>query len=265
MDNYGYYPDDEEVQVKGFTIGKLFKYVGIAIVIAVWVILLLRIWLAEDTSFAKTYMWTEAAIEAYENDPKGFEIKSYELHSYEYLIENPDGSYESERITHNTITDDGYFQVSNMMYTPATKELQFTVRYTSASVEYLQTYYNLSEKPQGIPYHFMVYQGDVYFDDYTYTTDTRFVYTYCRLVFSGIDMEEFDYLSLGVFYENLADYDYPYSTLMIYDSYLDMKDYSVRKARPAELAQDIRVSENIPIKNLPIPGEDKDEDDKTGE
>lgn len=260
MDNYGYYPDDDEVKVKGFTIGKLFKYVGIAIVIAVWVLLIVRIWTAEDTKFSKSFMWTDASINAYKADPKGFVIKSYDLHSYDYLIENSDGTYDSERITRNNMTDDGYFQVTNLMYVPATKELQFTVRYTSKSVEYLETYYNLSSKPTGIPYHFMVYEGDKYFDDYTYTTDTRFVYTYCRVVFSNIDIEDFNIMSLGVFYENLADYDYPYSSLVIYDSYLDMKNYSVKKALPAELGDDIRVSENIPIKNLPL--ENKDDENE---
>jgi len=258
MENYGYYPDDEEVKAKGFSIGKLFKYVGVAIVIAVWVLLLLRIWLSEDTSFSKSYMWTQASIQAYKDDPENFEIKSYDLHSYNISIEKPDGTFESERFVRNNITEDGYFQITNMMYTPATKELQFTVRYTSSSVDYLKTYYNLAEKPDGIPYHFMVYEDDRYFDDYTYTTDTRFVYTYCRLVFRGIDINEFDFLYLGVFYENLADFDYPYSSLLIYDSYLDMKKYNVGKALPAELSDDIRVSENIPIKNLPKDDEDKE-------
>ena len=261
MENYGYYPDDEEVKVRGFTISKLFKYVGISIVIVVWVLMIFRIWVSGDTSFSKSFMWTDASIKAYKEDPDSFEIKSYDLHSYEYLIENPDGSYESERITHNDITDDGYFQVTNMMYVEATKELQFTIRYTSASVEYLKTYYKLSKVPEGIPYHFMVYEGDRCFDDYTYTTDTRFVYTYCRIVFSGIDMNEFDFLYLGVFYENLADFDYPYSSLLIYDSYLDMHKYSTKKALPAELDSDIRVSENIPIKNLPTPSAKEDDNE----
>lgn len=263
MDNYGYYPDDENENVKGFTIGKLFKYIGVAIVIAVWVLTLFRIWVAGDTNFSKSFMWTDKSIEAYKKDPDNFKIMSYDLHSYTLTVEKEDGSIESERIVRNNITDDGYFQVTNMMYAEATKELQFTVRYTTASVEYLKTYYNLSEKPSGIPYHFMLSEGDKYFDDYTYTTDTRFIYTYCRLVFSDIDIKDFDFLYLNVFYENLADFKYPYETMLIYDSYLDMKEYKVKKAPPAELAKDIRVSENIPVKNLPVPGEKDEGEDKT--
>lgn len=263
MENYGYYPDDENESVKGFTIGKLFKYIGIAIVVAVWVLMLFRIWMSGDTKFAKTFMWTDASIEAYKADPDNFKILSYELHSYNITIEKDDGTIESERFIRNNITEDGYFQVTNMMYVPAAKELQFTVRYTTSSVEYLKTYYNLSEKPKGVPYHFMLTSGDEYFDDYTYTTDTRFIYTYCRLVFSGIDIEDFDLIYMSVYYENMADYNYPYENMLIYDSYLDMKEYKVKKALPAKLSDDIRVSENIPIKNLPVPGEDDGEDETT--
>ena len=263
MDNYGYYPDDEDVQVKGFTVGKLFKYLGIAIMISFWVLLLFRIWTAGDTKFSKSFMWTDKSIEAYKADPENFKIMSYDMHSYTLTIEKDDGSFESQRVVRNDMTEDGYFQVTNMMYVPATKELQFTIRYTTGSVEYLKTYYNLAKKPDGIPFHFMVYEGDRYFDDYTYTTDTRFIYTYCRVVFDGIDIEDFDLLYLNVFYENLADFDYPYSTLLIYDSYLDMKEYKTKKALPAELSEDIRVSENIPIKNLPVPGENDKEEEKT--
>ena len=263
MENYGYYPDDEEEKVKGFTIGKLIKYIGIAIVVAVWVLMFFRIWVAGDTKFAKSFMWTDASIEAYKKDPENFKIMSYDLRSYTMSFEKEDGTYESERFVRNDITEDGYFQVNNMMYVEATKELQFTIRYTTASVEYLQTYYNLKEKPKGIPYHFMVYEGDICFDDYTYTTDTRFIYTYCRVVFSGIDIDDFDYLYLGVFYENMADFKYPYESMMIYDSYLDMDEYSVKKALPAKLEKDIRESENIPVKNLPVPGEKDEGEDKT--
>lgn len=263
MENYGYYPDDENESVRGFTIGKLFKYIGIAIVVAVWVIILFRIWAAGDTKFSKSFMWTDDAVRAYKEDPDNFKIMSYDLHSYTLTIENDDGTIDSEMIVRNNITDDGYFQVTHMMYVEATKELQFTVRYTTASVEYLKTYYKLAKKPSGIPYHFMVFEGDTYFDDYTYTTDTRFIYTYCRLVFSGIDMEDFDTLYLAVYYENMADFDYPYETMLIYDSHIDMETYRIKKALPAKISGDVRVSENIPIKNLPMPGEDDNKEDDT--
>ena len=124
MENYGYYPEDEESVKKGFTVGKLFKYIGLGIILAVWIIMLLRIWLAGDTSFSKSFMWTESSLSAYESDPDSFEILEYDLHSYTKNFENPDGSIESERFVRNNITDDGYFQVTNMMYVEATKELQ---------------------------------------------------------------------------------------------------------------------------------------------
>ncbi len=251
MENYGYYPDDEEVVEKGFSFGKLIKYIATAFVIAIWVIVLFRIWVSGETKFSKSFMWTPESIAAYNESPDDFKILQYELKSYTKHFENPDGSLSAQQFTRNNITDDGFFKVSQMMYVEATKELQFTVRYTTAAVEDLTDYYMLPEKPKGVPFHFVIYEKDTYFDEYEYSVDTRFIYTYCRVVYKGIDIENFDYLYLNVFYNGFADFQYPYSSLMIYDSYLSMEEYKIKKALPAELYEDFRQSLPVAIKNPP--------------
>ena len=98
MENYGYYPDDEEVVEKGFSFGKLIKYIATAFVIAIWVIVLFRIWVSGETKFSKSFMWTPESIAAYKESPDDFKILQYELKSYTKHFENPDGSLSAQQL-----------------------------------------------------------------------------------------------------------------------------------------------------------------------
>ncbi len=251
---YGYYPEEDSPKDGKFSVGKLLKTIGWVLLAALFAFIIFRIILAEtDVPMANDFIWTEKLVDAAENDPGNFEIVSYKLRSY--TLYAPDESNPSEvdpdsaeRIVRNQITDDGYFKVNNVLFEKSTGTFMFTLRFNTASVRELADYCQLSEVPKGNPYFFALESADgTFYTDYRLLSDTRFTYTYCRLVFEGIDPEACGALTLHVFYEDFVDLSYPFSSQIVYDKNIPFDPYKTGKAFPAKVNDKLEDCPNVKI------------------
>jgi hypothetical protein len=246
-----YYSDGSEKPKS--LVGRIGGWIGLAIIVLVMGLIFFRIYIQKVPSAAAQFIWTADTLAAYQEDADSLKIYTQELTSYNYPTgKDANGQMEYERITYNTITSDGTFQVSDLVYIPSTKELQITVRYNRLAISKVMEAYSLSEEPTGELFFFAI-EGiqdseNGYATDYSYFSYSRFTYEYRRLVFRNVDLTNSSLLYLNVYYrddvslENPLTFDastnYPVEiTLPIYDSYLGWEDYSQSKALPATLTE----------------------------
>ncbi len=207
--------------------------------ITVFVSLLLRIFIAGDTSFSKTFLWTEQSITAYNKNPDDFDV---------YYYKRPDN-----------ISQGGKFSASNVYFIPSISQFQLTVRYNDSTLDKLMTDYKLENKPTGEVFVFTLSDnlGNVY-TEYTYTADKKNMYNYRRVVFENIDMnatktveedgiaveKKFEELYINIYYKDDVLLSNPYSKMTIYDSNFyhepfDFSKYVPKDNKPSELKKRI--------------------------
>ncbi len=228
---YDYYPEEEK---KGgrFSAKRILTCVVVALIIVVYVLIIFRIIIKEDPKFAKSFVWTEAAVEAYESEGDSFKVMNQQIRSGTFTSTDENGKTVSERVTYNTISRDGYFQVNNFMYIEATKELIITFRYNDASIKALKEQYKDVEAE---PYFLALSTSDGYVTDYSYLSSSRFTYEYRRVVFSGVDLSNESYIDINIYrmQENI-DLSDPLTTLPVYDSRIPVEYYDISDALPAK-------------------------------
>lgn len=241
-----YYSDGE--QKPKSPVGKIFKWIGLALVVLVYGLILFRIFIKENPAGAGEFIWTEDTVAAYQADSAGFSVKSQKIQSYNKVVgEDENGVPVAERVTYNDITSDGCFMVSDMVYVPASKELQVTLRFNREALNKLKERYALSDNPTGDIFFFALEGvGEDYITDYSYTVTKRFTYEYRRLVFRNVDMSSADLVYLNIYYIEDVRLNSPLTfdpgkeyavqaSLPIYDSYLGWEDCNVEKFLPAEV------------------------------
>ncbi len=233
---YDYYHEEEMPKKNGrLSVKKLLKYFIIALIIVVYILMIFRIIIKEDPKSAKAFLWTDAAIAAYESQPDSFKVMNQQIVSFQYLDENSASGYSKQ--TYNTITDDGYFQVNNFMYIEATGELILTFRYNNASISWLKEKYGLNEI-NGEPYFLALSDSKGYITDYSYVSSSRFTYQYRRVVFSGVDLSQESTMDINIYRMqediNLAD---PIATLPVYDSRIPVSYLDIKDALPVKAAE----------------------------
>ncbi len=237
---YDYYPEEEEH--KKSLIGTIFKYAVLALVIFTYVLIMFRIFIKEDPKAVKEFVWTEQSLSAYNENSSTFKVQNQQIRSFTYEDE---ASGETVKVIYNTITEDGYFQVSNFMYVEATKELIVTFRYNNASLKWLENKYSLPGELQTEPYLLSLSVKDEMYTDYSYLEYDRFTYDYRQLVFKNIQLPESGTVNLNVYYMGEFDLNTPIASLTVYDSRIPVEYYSIKKALPAELTKGFKNSPYI--------------------
>lgn len=241
-----YYSDGEH-KPKG-PVGKIFKWLGLALVVLVYGLILFRIFIKENPSGAGEFIWTADTVAAYQTEGAGFTVKSQQIQSYNMVIgEDENGVPITERVIYNDITSDGCFKISDLIYVPSSGELQVTLRFNRQALNKLKELYALSENPTGEIFFFALEGvGGDYITDYSYTVTKRFTYEYRRLVFRNVDMSSADLVYLNIYYIEDVQLDNPLTfdsgkeyavkaSLPIYDSYLGWQDCNVEKLLPAKV------------------------------
>lgn len=114
------------------------------------------------------------------------------------------------------------FMANHQYYCPETGELQITVRYNSSTLERVQEDFKLSAIPENKPLDLFAFSVS---DNYGTTSpmlevevDQKFMYTYLKLTFTGIDFEVSDWLRVDIYYKgeeiNGAK---PYGSIVVYE------------------------------------------------
>jgi len=113
----------------------------------------------------------------------------------------------------------GAFRVTNMYYTPVASQVQVTFRYNHVALEELTKDYALPSVPSGEVYAFTLTDnlGNEY-KDYSFTSGTKSVYNYRRLLFDGIKFDNVTMLTLNIYFIDDVTYGSPYISMVIYDA-----------------------------------------------
>lgn len=243
---YDYYPEEyapRRKKKKG-PVRQILKWLVILLIAFVYCFLFFRIYITSDTKIAKTFVWTDATVAAYEKDTKAFEAftqdNSYVYYdpdteqTFQYAYDTFSGSDESR-------THDGQFHTSQFVYVPSSKEFQITLRYNREAISELLSTYGLEKAPVGELFCFALTDGTNYYTDYTFLTDDRFTYEYRRLSFSGIDLEKAAQMNLEIYFVGDVRKSAPYESMTVYLADIPMESYELKKALPAKVNDDLQT------------------------
>lgn len=237
---YEYYPEEYmsgHKKKKGL-VGKILKWMVIGLILFVYLFLMFRIFIKSDTKIAKTFVWTEDTVAAYESDPASFEAFTQD-NTYVYYDTDTETAIEYAYDTYSGSDEDntheGQFHTSQFVYVPSSKEFQITLRYNRDGVRELLNTYGLEKAPAGELFCFALTDGTNIYTDYTFLTDSRFTYQYRRLTFSGVDLEDVSQMWLQIYFIGDVSVSSPYESMTVYLSDIPMESYKVKKALPAEV------------------------------
>lgn len=154
---------DEPQKKKGFTFGKLIKWICLAFIIAVCAILFARCYMYNDSPIVKKVITDSKFTDAYNADKENFEVLQYGIKSSWVAIKE------------NRLIEFNY-----LYYVPKTEQLQFSVKYNL----------DLPGEDVGLPFKFKLTDSDGNeYTSYTYEFEKRYGYGYYRLCFDGIKLE----------------------------------------------------------------------------
>ncbi len=246
MDNsnmeYDYYPDEPEIK-KGFSVGKIFKWVGIVFVILVYLLIMFRIFISKDTSLAKKFVWTDENVAVY-NEKGGLSVYSHDLAGYTLRDEN--GTVIATA-SYKELSEDGLFKIGSIMYVQDTKEFIITVRYNDTCEELYSEKYSLDPK-KGELFVFMLTDGEKTYSDYTYISDERFVYHYRRLIFKNVDLSDVSKLTIKGYCVGMPDLEKPVLEMGAYDVNCRNKRVDIRDYKPAKVDTALKTPPYVKFK-----------------
>ena len=114
------------------------------------------------------------------------------------------------------------FMANHQYYCPETGELQIAVRYNSSTLEKLQEDFKLDALPENNPFALFDFTISDNYGNRAYLlemeTDQKFMYTYLKLTFTGIDFEVSDWLRVDICYKGEElNYAKPYGSIVVYE------------------------------------------------
>lgn len=156
---------NEEKPKKGFTIKKLFKFIGVSIIILIYAVLFARCMMTSDSKIVKEVLQDETFIQSYKENPDAFSVRQYAMKSAWVAIR-----------------DNRLLEFNYLYYVPLAKQMQFSVKFNTDLPEFDYT--------EEIPFKFKLVDTDGNeYTDYHYKYDEKFGYGFIRLCFDGIDLE----------------------------------------------------------------------------
>lgn len=243
---YEYYPEEYMggAKKKKSPIKRVLSWLIILLIAFVYLFLIFRIFIQSDTKIAKTFIWTDATVAAYEADKEDFEAFTqdntyvYYDPATEQTIQYAYDTYSGDDAEH---THEGQFHTSQFVYIPSSKEFQITLRYNEDGVRELLSTYGLEKAPAGELFCFALTDGTNYYTDYTFLTDDRFTYEYRRLTFSGIDLDKVAQMNLEIYFVGDVQKSAPYDSMTVYLKDIPMERYELKKALPAKVNEDLQT------------------------
>ncbi|MCQ2433385.1 MAG: hypothetical protein MJ175_12350 [Clostridia bacterium] len=183
------------------------KIVVLSISLAIYMFFFFRLCTMGDPDSMSHVLWNDVNKAAYRADPAAFEILEQEPVSY--------------------ITDDGRFWISNVIYLPAAKQLQYTIKYNNSTVKYLKADLEAAATKEGLSgeitipdepfdYSLLDENGNRYSPSEV-LADRKQNYNYRRLVFDGIEMTEESIFYADMYYAGAVNYTgAPYGSLLVW-------------------------------------------------
>ena len=161
MENY---PDIPETPKKGFTIGKLFKWLAIFLIAAVYAVLIARCTMYKDDKLVSKVLVNDTTHEAYLAAGDDFSVRQYGMNSAWVAVK------EGRLVEFN-----------KLYHIEAARQLQISVKYNKDIA---------TEKQDGsTPFTFyLTDENGTRYEDYFFEQANKFQYVYLRICFEGIDL-----------------------------------------------------------------------------
>lgn len=177
---------DNEEKKKPSLVKRLLRAAGIALILAVYLILMIRFFVSCDADIVDELLKTPAITAAYETyqangNSEAFEIQQYEVTDW----------YKSKDRAGDTEQRGGkLLSVSNLYYIPAAESLQITVKFNLDILENRETDYSAAQ----LPFSFVLEDesGNLYTHLSAVKYAERYSFGYIRLCFDGIRLEKDD-------------------------------------------------------------------------
>lgn len=208
--------------------GKWIKRIIKAIVIILCLLLVWRVWLAEDESLLGDLVPTAANAELYKADGS-------------ITVLTNDVAHE--------ISEGGYFSVYGVYYTPDTKELQVTVRYNDSTVDalgevsFLGYTVDTSGEPveavtgeaeaEGVRLHEGYPMGEILTPE-KYDSAEKLIYNYEKLIFRGVEIGEYTNMIISLCPSGSIDDEK--AVIVAHFAEQPMKEYKLSKGEKEALA-----------------------------
>ncbi len=161
MENY---PDIPETPKKGFTIGKLFKWLALFLIAAVYAILIARCTMYKDDKLVSKILVNDTTREAYLAAGDTFSVRQYGMNSAWVAVK------EGRLVEFN-----------KLYHLEAARQLQISVKYNKDIAT--------AGQDGSTPFTFyLTDENGTRYEDYFFEQANKFQYVYLRLCFEGIDL-----------------------------------------------------------------------------
>ncbi|MGI6202526.1 MAG: hypothetical protein ACOYID_03885 [Eubacteriales bacterium] len=207
---------DAEPKKKGFSIGKLFKWLLALLTFSIYLLLTLRACALDglkDTAKTRALLRNEKFVAAYSTSPESIKVEA--------------------GIDNSITTRDGRITVTNIRWIEPIDQFQLTVRYNNSLARVIMDDFSLKNEPVGEYLTFALRDdaGNLY-TAFEYITDSVFVYNFRRLVFDDVRLEDCNFLRLEVYYTGYVNYNSssaPINSITIYNKEQGLKPYNPKK------------------------------------
>ncbi len=157
---------NEEPPKKGFTIGKLIKWVFLLLIITVYVILAARCVQTSDHKIVKEVLVNDKFLEAYESAPEEFTVEKYGIEK-----------------SWADIREGRLLEFNNLYYVPMASQMQISVKF---NMDLAQCEYD-----EEIPFRFRLRdENGTEYTDYWYRFAEKMGYGYVRICFEDIRLKK---------------------------------------------------------------------------
>lgn len=226
--NYDPFEDDPRYKLY-YKIKKILRItvkslIGMGI-FAVLAILLFRIYSIQEPDMASKHLWNQKGIDAYN---KSVDFKVYEQKMSGYIWTDPETG-STKPIERDSFNEDETMRVTNIRYCPEAGQLQVTLRWNQNAEEDVLDSYDQEALPKGEIFYFFLTddKGNTY-GDVSYIKGSKYVYTFRRLLFDGIDFSNVNELYLNIYYAGYPSAE-PYEQMIVYDKYIESTEINVKK------------------------------------
>ena len=201
---------------------KLFAYVLTALIVFIIGFLVIRSVISQPPKAMKSIVWDDTLFSVYKTEKDaGRELEVNRISA-------PD-----------SFSDSNMFSVYTILYTPAAKQLQVTVRFNDRIFGYLAEEYPeatalISEGKDAYVFNLTYRKDDALHtvSAYEYVKDTKGGYTYYRLIFDGIELEGVANMTVNACYVGRPNT--PRESVTVYSSGFTVLPFDYKKPKSAQ-------------------------------
>lgn len=155
--------DSEAKKTKKITVGRLFKWFGISIIVFIYSCIVVRSLVSCDSKLVEKVIYNETTVKAYEGQEELY-VEQYPLNDF-----------------WRSIGANQLLMIDNLYYSPVAQQMQVSVKYNTS--------YAFAPSASRIPFRFyLLDEVGMKYEDYFFKTDLRNGYGYIRVCFEGIEL-----------------------------------------------------------------------------